>query len=119
MVWGTAGAAGLARLVFWSTSGAAGSTKIVVWRFLWGGGVRPTRCAAAGGDPPESHFLMIFSILEIGTCEDPGERVREYRMPVSSDLGIVDYWMQVQSTRFEASRASADYSKYLIALSSP
>ena len=51
---------------------------------------------------------MIFSILEIGTCEDPGERVREYRMPVSSDLGIVDYWMQVQSTRFEASRASAD-----------
>ena len=53
---------------------------------------------------------MILSILETGTCEDPGERVREYRMPVSSDLGIVDYWMQVQSTRFEASRASADYS---------
>ena len=71
MVWGTSGAAGLARIVFWSTSGAAGSTKIVVWRFLWGGeGVR-SDAQRPDGDPPESNFLMIFNILEIGTCEDP------------------------------------------------
>ena len=73
-----------------------------------GGGVR-SDAQLPGGDPPESHFLMIFSILEIGTCEDPGERVPEYFMPVSSDLGIVDFWRQVFSTRFEASRASADF----------